>query len=295
MNIKCIYILFFLILLYSCRSDSENLGVSTYHPAFLWVKADTTFVEKALALEFSDDAVESNSYASLVITDINHNAFAANYAQIFFNDTMVNNGFEVNSNNVGPNNEAKLKIRFLPNTKPGKQFGYLKVLSHDLDRINETHIKNGGELDIFKWEITFQKKMNPLQKKILIILSLIVIVLLLWLTLFRRLFFPVFPKFKKMVLFGNINAQNINFTGAREVVFTSRIVKQGLFDRIFKGKILYISNPVISDEFKIKPKGRNLAFVIDNTLSYKVRPNPIPQNGIAEIENIKTKIIIKLH
>ena len=120
--------------------------------------------------------------------------------------------------------------------------------------------------------------------------------LALWFLIIKPIKYPRFPKFRKLVLVkknGAIVANfNVNFKGARRVVFASKKQRQKTLNRLFTGRIDTIVNPWIDDPITFVPRKNKKAMAIG--AGYFVKPNPIPQSGTAEISAPAKKLLITL-
>lgn len=128
--------------------------------------------------------------------------------------------------------------------------------------------------------------------------SSILLLLLLWFMLIKPAKYRTFKKSRKQMLLqknGKIfDQRNIDFTGARKVVFADKKVKQSFLNRLFTGKIVTYISPEITAPITIKPmRNRKDAYV--NALGYTVTPNPMPKSGIATLENKEYGILITLN
>lgn len=291
---KILLILVVCMCLCSCTNTDQSFGISSYYPQFWWSNADTTYAEKTLVLDFSEDAIADNSYAVLEFTDLDHNKLDNNDVQIMVENIFVENCFKVKAKNGANPQEIRLKIRFLPNANEGKQFGFLRIKNHNLDRVDETMLTGKESADVFKWEIDFQKKMNPLLKTLLIISLIIISSLLIWFILLKKIFYPVFPRFRKQVRIGMTGIQTVVFTGCREVHFTNTKINQKFLIKLFKGKVLYINSPEFTSNIVFKPYKKKARAIYKSEV-YRFSNNPVPKDGITEIKNNQTKNTITLN
>ena len=291
--IKCHILLWTLLFVTSCDNNSVSFGTVEYYPSFLWVKSSITPVEKTFEFNFSQDAQQdSKSYAEFQFVDNNGNPISTSLMQVSDEEGELKD----NKLRVSSNVKSKvLTFAFSPNASNGKHQGYLKLIGHDLDRIESQPLKPGDKIDVFQWTLHYDKAMNPLAKILLCIFTAIVACLMLWFLVVRPSVYPHFGKFRKSILIqqnGVIVGQfNFAFTGARKVVFYDRKVQQSIWSRIFIGEIKTCVNPLFNTKLTFTPKGRNAAAF---GTRYSVNPNPIPRSGIATINNQFAKISITL-
>ncbi len=124
------------------------------------------------------------------------------------------------------------------------------------------------------------------------------ILLLLWFVLIKPIKYRTFKKLRKQMLLqknGKILEQrNIEFTGARKVVFADKKVKQSFLNRLFTGKIVTYISPEFTAPVTLQPmRNRKDAYV--NALGYIVTPNPMPKSGISTMQNKERGILITLN
>ena len=85
---------------------------------------------------------------------------------------------------------------------------------------------------------------------------------------------------------------NVDFKGARKVVFANHKQKQSVLCRIFTGEIRTIVNPVFEDSITFIPRRGKKA--VGRGLGYSFKSNPIPQSGVTEILSPSRNLIINL-
>ncbi len=126
----------------------------------------------------------------------------------------------------------------------------------------------------------------------------ILLLLLLWFLLVKPVKYRTFKKLRKQMLLqknGKILEQrNVEFTGARQVVFANKQVKQSFLNRLFTGKIVTYTSAEFTAPVTIQPmRNRKEAYV--KALGYTVTPNPMPKSGVATLENKELGILITLN
>lgn len=129
-----------------------------------------------------------------------------------------------------------------------------QIASHNLDRINDARPDNASValdgkvgtsltlLEIITW----------------CIIAIIILFLIIWFAFLRNI---IYPKFKR----GIITIQSpyfatVRIKGARMVVFTPQHRTQGAFDKLFKGRVIYHTNPTWTSEALVMPSGKLLSF-----------------------------------
>lgn len=294
---KKIYTIFniaFLLILCSCSSDKAvEFGTVSYYPKFLWVDEKLIPVEKTFDLDFSQDAKnDKNCFAEFQFVDnddkpISTDVMRTYVSGIKLKDNMLRVTSDLHS--------QKVTFEFTPQAEGGEYQGYLRLVNHNLDRLDSEELKKGQKMNVLQWTIGYDKQINPLAKGLLWLLIIICACLLVWFCMLKPLVYPCFGKFKKTIMIeqdGKIVGQlSTNFKDARRVVFADKIVKQSFKSRLFTGKIKTVVNPLFSEKLTFLPKKKN-AIIYGN--GYIANPYIIPRNGMAAIVNHQKKLKITL-
>ncbi len=282
------------LFLASCSDDSISFGTVEYYPKFLWVDANITPVTKTIDFDFSADAkADSEVFAEFQFVDNNGNPIGSDIMQVEVDDKiMIDNTFRID-NNV---QSKDLKFSFTPNkAKEGKHQGYLKLINHNLDRLDSQALTSGQRIDAFQWTLYFDKGMNPLAKLLIWILVFIAFVHIIWFIIIRPMLYPHFKKFTKSVLIeqnGKIIAQmNIAFKGARKVAFSDHNIRQSRIKRFYIGKTRTLINPCFKNSLTFVPRRKD---AMGYGCGYAINPNPIPRSGVAEVNNTQQKLKITI-
>lgn len=281
------------MLLLSCKDDSIDMGTVYYSPSFLWVEADTIPLKKTFQFDFSDDAKgEGTIFAEFEFVDNSGVPISTDEMIIYIDGKeQSNNRFRVNCNE----DSKEISYIFTPSASEGKHQGYLRLVQHNLHRIDNQELSVSQQADLFQWTINYKKNMNPLAKILLCIFLAILVCLLFWFLVIRPSVYPHFGKFRKSVLIKQndiiVGQLNFAFTGARKVVFYDRKVQQSIWSRIFIGEIKTYVNPLFKAKLTFTPKRRNATAF---GMGYSVTPNPIPRSGVTTIINHFEKISITL-
>lgn len=285
--------LFVLLTLSSCDDDSVSFGEVGYYPSFLWKEANIQPVTKTFDFDFSQDAKnDANCFAEFAFVDNDGNIVPTSVMKVFVDDKQLeNNTFMVNSNT--PSKE--ITFEFTPEAEKGKYQGYLKLIRHNLDRLDSQTLGPGQEADAFQWTLYYNKSMNPLAKTLMWIEIVIATILAIWFIFLRPTIYPHFGSFTKSILVrqdDKIVAQfNCSFKGARKVIFSTQKVKQSFWQKVFIGETKTVVNPLFTSKLIFTPNKKNASAY---GVGYSVRPNPIPRIGIAGITNSQLKITITL-
>ena len=190
---------------------------------------------------------------------------------------------EVDGKKTGPNFSVKEKrvvnvsIRCTNAVSPGKHY---------------IQVKGGGPLVT---HVYFRHHLNPLFVWLSWIATVLAIVLLLWFLIFRRMFYPQFKSCQKSFIIPNQPPLIVKMTGARLVVISSEQKKQGFWDALIKGPVVYKVHPAFTAPISMRPvRGKRILVKADNS-TYRVSPNPMPSIGTASIDNIRSNMHITIN
>lgn len=290
---KLIIISFMTIVFSSCEDKSTSFGTVEYYPPFLWAESETRPVTKIFEFDFSQDAQnDPRSFAEFQFVDNEGRAIGTDILLLSIDGQQLkDNRFKVDSKVKS----KEVTFSFAPQARSGKYQGFLRLVSHNLDRIDAQQLSPGQEVDAFQWTLQYEKSMNPLAKGLMWAVIIIVSCFLLWFIFLRPALCPHFGKFTKSILIekeGVIVGQlNYSFKGARRVVFYNKKEKQSLLKRLFVGETRTLVNPNFSPKLTFVPQKRGAAAY---GTEYSVKPNPIPRSSIATITNNRQKLTITL-
>lgn len=283
-----------LICLSSCKKDeSVSFGTVEYYPNFLWVDSQITPVTKILDFDFSQDAKNYESYADFQFVDNEGKVISTHIMQIIIDGKECpNNRFRINSDVTS----KELTFKFSPDAEEGKHQGYLKLVSHQLDRLDSQPLTSNQQVDAFQWTLNYDKRMNPLAKILMWFVIGVVVLVVVWQVCFRPFVYPRYGSIQKTFIVPGMPPLIVKFKGARMVVLAaSHPKKQSAWNRFWTGKILYKTHPVFADPIIFKPsRGRRIIARVDSS-TYKVSPNPMPGIGTATIDNIHTNMHITIN
>ena len=269
---KLLILTIFCLFLCSCKDKSIKFGEIEYYPSFLWVDARITPVVKTMDCDFSIDAQnDSTSFAEFQFVDNAGSPVTGLEVKV--------NGVKAEQNRFRIYSDTKsveLEFTFTPESESGKHQGYLKLINHNLDRLDSQTLSAGQPADAFQWTLYFDKSMNPLAFAILCVALTILIASIIWLLFLRQIFYKQFRAINKMLIIPNQAPINIRFKGARKVIIDSSPHSQSLWNRIWTGKILYLTNPKITSPITLLPtsRGRQVLFLANPT-NYRCLTNPI--------------------
>lgn len=277
-------------------SESNIRGTVDHYDSFGWVEAKTMPCCSNIDFNFSQDALSDPNACvefELIVKDDNDKLLPSSTVVLFANGNQCkNNRIRVDSSDK----QIKLSISFLDKTEEGVYYGYFKPIKCNLDRIGNVELNEMSYQYPLTLKVRYSKSMNPLAKLLMLLCIVIVLGLFIWFVFLRPILFPHFKKFRKTVLInqnGNIIAQlNVNFKGAKKVVFATQEHKQSIINRIFTGKIITKVHPAFEEPIIFIPKGKKKAILMGR--GYIFNPNPILQNGIAEIKALAKKMTINI-
>lgn len=277
----------------SCKDNSIDFGTVEYYPDFLWSKSSVTPVKKIFDFDFSQDAKDDpNSFAEFQFVDNDGKPINTNEMQVFIDGKqLVDNKFVVKSDV----SSIVLLFTFSPTVKEGNHQGYLKLINHQLDRLDSQPLTSGQKVDAFQWTLSYDKCMNPLAKALMWIGIGIIAILAVWFIVLRPIIYPRFGSIQKTFNVPGMAPLIVKMTGARMVVISSEQKKQGFWDALIKGSVVYKSHPSFISPITMRPtKGRKILVRVDSS-TYRVSPNPMPGIGTATIDNIRSKMHITIN
>mgnify|MGYP004479402465 FL=1 len=274
-------------------TERQKMGKVFHYDDFFFVHGKTVPIIHEMEFSFNDDAkAAKNAFAEFAFVDNNGQSISPKDMIITVDgNTLQNNRFFVTPSQ----NKITIEISFSSDARRGKYQGYLRLVSHNLHRLNNNECI-GQFADAFQWTIYNNKTMNPLEKVLIWMGILVTSALLLWFIVIKPIKYPRFSKFKKTVLIKKnevIIAQfTCNFKGARRVIFAAKKQKQNALNKLFTGRIDTIVNPIFEEPLSFIPRTTRKAMVKGR--GYQANPNPISQSGVAEISAPARRLIINL-
>lgn len=209
---------------------------------------------------------------SLTLIDDKQVALPSKEYTVFVEGKSTGPSFSVNNKKV-----VHVSIRCAKTVSPGKHY---------------IQVKGGGPLVT---HVYFRHHLNPLIVWLSWIIIALAIVSLLWFLFFRRLFFPQFKSCQKTFIIPNQAPLIVKLTGARMVVISSEQKKQGFWDALIKGPVVYKVHPVFTSPITMRPmRGRKVLVKADTSL-YRISPNPMPGIGSAAIDIITSNMHITIN
>ena len=229
------------LLFSSCGNNKGvSLGEVKYYPGFLFSESKIEPVTKTFDLEFSQDAkLDHSCYAEFQFVDNDGKPVSTQVMQVSIDgEILKDNKFKVTSSDT----EKQLIFTFTPEAKKGKHQGYLKLVSHNLDRLDSQQLSAGDQVDAMQWTLYYNKSMNPLAKVLMWIGIVALSLLALWFLFGRRMVFD-YIKVGRMHITAPYSSL-LQIKNARQIVCTNKPMKQSWYSRLFTGAIIYENNPV---------------------------------------------------
>ncbi len=290
---KFVYLII-LVLFCSCEETGVPMGTVKYYPSFLWVEACMKPAEQTYHFDFSPDAkLDTFCFAEFQFVDNAGNPIDTNTMRIMVGDEwLAENKLKV-TNDV---DSLSLNFIFTPQAEGGQHQGYFRLVNYNLDRLDSQTLDGTQLVDAFQWTFQYEKSMNPLAKLQMWVGIIIVILLVIWFVLLRPIFFPCFGSIQKTFVVPGMAPLIVRFKGARMVVIAaSHQKKQSEWNRLWKGKIVYMTHPAFVSPITFKPSRGRQVLVRFETGIYQVSPNPIPGIGSATIVSIQKNLKINVN
>ena len=277
------------LFLLSCDKGGVSLGTVKYYPGFIFSDSSMTPVTRTFDLEFSEDAKQDkNCFAEFQFVDNNGKPVSTKEMQVSIGGKeLKDNKFKVYSNDT----EKQLTFTFSPNAKEGKHQGYLKLVSHNLDRLDSQQLSPGQQAEAFQWTMHFKRTMNPFAKGLLWLLAVLCGLLLLWFLLLKQIVYPRIKLSRLQLQSDDGYYVNKKINGTRMVVVTSNYKPQGKLNRLFTGRILYIKDNKWTSPWELVPNGRKKNAKINLHGKYMIDPVTSRLENYSEhkLTNIETK------
>ena len=257
-----------LMLLASCNKEANNTNAPTrwgkenYYDKFLWKKHVPDTLYRTIEFDFNQDAKnymdkplrlglfkKTDSGKMLPVTESEMEVFVDG-------KKCPNNIIDVQPGT----DQLNVGIVFNPDAENKVHHWFFRAVDDGgLERINDMdpdtyQADNASLMDI---EVDKNKVMNPLAMGTALTTLLLLAALLVWLFVMKAIFFPTF-RVGKIQLSDPVPYNTLKrMRGYRKMILTNKQPKQGFFDKVFAGKILYEVNDLWTSEVVIEPKDRN--------------------------------------
>lgn len=270
-------------------SEEGEFGLATWYDSFLFCGAsEPDTLDFDLKVMFNDEAKKDGSNVELIVTDSD----GATDFQLLQNGLKTNNGRILLNSKAG--SASKLSLVFNPDAKEGKRYFTIRAINkHELDKINDQPVE--------LYQVTLRSKYvvnwNPLKTILMWIGILILAALVLWFLMIKRFFYPSISI--KTIQINEPYFSRINVKGKRRVVFTNKIMSQGLINRLFTGEILYKKNEIWTSPLGFEAGAKKKTLRVMRTKDYAFDPYTsmlkAPNDYVVENTNDNTKIKISIN
>lgn len=300
----------------SCSEEKQptgdNWGTTEWYPDRFYYSYDPVRMTKTLEFEFNDDAREylkgDDGYFELAISSSPQTYTKPTNIKVYYNDEYCEDGkfrvklSETVADESAPNvYTADVGIEFLDEAKEGIHQYYI-VYSGDMAgnsyiRDNDNAIqtnKNDVSVELFTLdEDGFYVEKIDVKNPVDVVLTWIGIIggigLAIWLLFGRYFFYPRIMVSRIMLTGPDTFNRSIAVKGCYKVVLTAdRKKKQGLFARIFTGKILYIYDDVWTDAISFTHSKRD-SIIIHTTGNWECDDRRLVRYSNYKVSNIATK------
>lgn len=291
---------FTLLLTIGCRPNEAKLeGVNfkqaEYYDSFLFVSEKRIPASKIMTVNFNDWAKFNNSFVTLSMYYQDDKDTQRYYLgtescpliSLYLNGKLCPNG-EIKLNSES-GERSELKIEFSPEAEEGLYSGFIIVKNSKVDRINNNeNISN--QLKIFEWNARFNIVTNPLKLVLIWVIYTIIFLLILWFVVFKNILYPKMSR--GTIMINTPYSKSIRVRGFRKLVFSNKIEKQSVVEKIFAGKILYEINPLWDSDVIFYPQNKkSLGLKLNGEYKFKFPNNQIVRGKSYELH--KGKDIIK--
>jgi hypothetical protein len=233
-----------------------NFGTSTYYDSFLFSESSNTQLTKKIKINFNDWAKENSGFANLYFVDDEGNIIGTHNSSVslYINDNEVKDGIIHLTSSPKSNDSLEIKLHFNPSANSKKFSGYVILQDGNIERINNIQTLNSSGVKLFKWNAKQEVVMNPLKKGLLWFLIIVAVTLMIWFLIIRN---KMYPKMARgQIILNSPYYKSLRTKGARQIIFTSKQYKQGWFNKLFAGKIIYEKNDFWQEEIKFSPARR---------------------------------------
>ena len=293
-----------LMLLASCgkKADEPNAptrwGKENYYDKFLWKKHVPDTLYRTIEFDFNQDAKnymdkplrlglfkKTDSGKMLPVTESEMEVFV--------------DGQKCPQNiiDVQPGTDhLKVGIVFKPEAENKVHHWFFRAVDDGgLERINDMDpdTYKADTASLMDIEVDKNKVMNPLAMGTALTTLLLLAALLVWLFVMKAIFFPTF-RVGKIQLSDPVPYNTLKrMRGYRKMILTNKQPKQGFFDKVFAGKILYEVNDLWTSEVVIEPKDRN-SVRLRCPKDFMADARVLKKNQEYTIQNMKTSTKTKI-
>lgn len=268
-----------IFMLNSCKTEVDNpnnlpginFGTSTYSDSFLFSESTNSTVEKKIKINFNNWAQKNKGFADLYFVDDGDKIIGTpgSNVKLFINDKHIIDGIIQLSSVIRGNDSLTIELKLDPSDKSKNFNGYLILRDGNIERINNIETLNSSGIELFKWNAKQDVVMNPLKKGLLWFLGVLSTSLLIWVLLMRN---RIYPKMARgQIILNSPYYKSTKTKGARQIIFSNKHYKQGWFNKLFAGEIIYEKNDFWQEEIKFSP-ARRRQIRIKMPAHYNIQP-----------------------
>lgn len=241
----------------SCGSNEGQgfyIGKSKGYSDFLWSKYNWDQVvlpTQSLQFDMGDIEFTRPIKLQVVYLDENGNYLPVNSSKGRY-ITILENGKAIDGSDITirpADKKIDLQFRFNKVATPGTYRLFMKILDcGDLDQINGEEAKAGNIISTgVEWQVKYEYGLNPLLIGLIWLCICIFALLVLWFALLRWIIFPTFAFDNLQVSYfegeSRKGREDVSLHGAYKIICSANPKSQGIFSRIFCGRIEYLTNP----------------------------------------------------
>lgn len=282
----------------SCGSNDGQgfyIGKSKGYSDFLWSKYNWDQVvlpTQSLQLDMGDIAFTQPIKLQVVYLDENGNYLPVNSSKgryiTVLRDGKVIEGSDIT---ISPSDKKiDLQFRFNKVAIPGTYRLFMKILDcGDLDQINGEEAKVGNIISTgVEWQVKYEYGLNPLLVGLIWMCIAIATLLALWFALIRWIVFPTFAFDNLQVTYFDGETrkgrEDCSLHGARKIICSASPQSQGGLNKLFCGRIEYLTNTFWTTPVEMTPCGSDGITVNEDikageAATYRMTSMITPQNG----------------
>ncbi len=282
----------------SCGSNDGQgfyIGKSKGYSDFLWSKYNWDQVvlpTQSLQLDMGDIAFTQPIKLQVVYLDENGNYSPVNSSKgryiSVLRDGKVIEGSDIT---ISPSDKKiDLQFRFNKVAIPGTYRLFMKILDcGDLDQINGEEAKVGNIISTgLEWQVKYEYGLNPLLVGLIWMCIAIATLLALWFALIRWIVFPTFAFDNLQVTYFDGETrkgrEDCSLHGARKIICSASPQSQGGLNKLFCGRIEYLTNTFWTTPVEMTPCGSDGIAVNEDikageAATYRMTSMITPQNG----------------
>lgn len=271
------------------------IGKSKGYSDFLWSKYNWDQVvlpTQSLQFDMGDIAFTQPIKLQVVYLDENGNYLPVNSSKGRY-ITVLRDGKAIEGSDItiSPSDEKlDLQFRFNKVAIPGTYRLFMKILDcGDLDQINGEEAKVGNIISTgLEWQVKYEYGLNPLLVGLIWMCIAIATLLVLWFALIRWIVFPTFAFDNLQVTYFDGETrkgrEDCSLHGARKIICSASPKSQGGLNKLFCGRIEFLTNTFWTTPVEMTPCGSDGIAVNEDikageAATYRMTSMITPQNG----------------